>query len=77
MKDCCICGKPVRLGAYRITINRKRGVAHYIAHRDGSAMHGSIWECFSFKPYPNNEEDKNWNKLMQRWNACNPVEVTL
>ena len=75
MNNCCVCGKPVRLGAYRISINRKRGVAHYIAHQDGSPLHGYKWDCASFKPYPTNDDDKNWNKLMQRWNACNPGEV--
>lgn len=69
MHDCPICGKPVRLGAYRLSVNRKRGVGHYIAHRDGSPMHERGWDCVMLKPYPKNESERPYRKLIDRWEA--------
>jgi hypothetical protein len=65
----CTCGREVRLGAYRITVNRKRGVAHYIAHiGDGTKpCVGGDWGCAMLKPYPKNEDDKPWRQLLVRW----------
>jgi hypothetical protein len=70
MKNCPICGKPVRMGAYHITVNRRRGVAHYIAHLDGSPMHEPGWECSMMKPYPVNKADTPYQKLIDRWEAA-------
>lgn len=72
MNDCRQCGQPVRLGAVRVTINRKRGVEHYVAHRDGSPMHGGSWVTVAFKPYPVRQEDKPWCQMLARWDAENP-----
>jgi hypothetical protein len=71
MENCKVCGKSVRLGAYKIVIYRQRGVSHYIAHTDGSPMHNHIWECTALKPYPVLEQDKPWRILVNRWNAAN------
>jgi hypothetical protein len=73
MNNCFTCGKAVRLGAVRIIFNRKRGVAHYIEHRDGSPMHEPGWDCVSMKPYPTLESDKAWKQLTMRWNDANPI----
>jgi len=68
LKNCPSCGKPVRLGATKIRVDRKPGVAHYIAHMDGSPMHDKGWDCAALKPYPAREEDKPWAQLCARWN---------
>lgn len=68
LKNCPVCGKPVRLGAMKILFNRKHGVVHYIAHMDESPMHDRGWDCAALKPYPAREEDKPWVKLGARWN---------
>lgn len=68
LKNCPACGKPVRLGATKIRVDRKPGVAHYIAHMDGSPMHDKGWDCAALKPYPAREEDKPWAQLCARWN---------
>lgn len=73
MKD-CKCGKPVRLGAYKVSVNRKRGVAHYIAHADGSSncefLASDVWACSMLKPYPLSPADREYAKLMSRWEAA-------
>jgi hypothetical protein len=65
----CTCGKPVRMGAYRITVNRKRGVCHYIEHAGEGTKPciGGDWGCAMLKPYPKNDADKPWKKLLARW----------
>lgn len=68
LKDCPVCGKPVRLGGMKIRINRRQGVEHYIAHVDGSPMHEKGWNCVAMKPYPARIEDKPWEQLCARWN---------
>jgi hypothetical protein len=55
------------MGAQRVTIGRRRGVAHYITHTDGSRLCDDGWDCVSLKPYPNAENDREWIKLLQRW----------
>lgn len=71
----CLCGKEVRLGAIRITVNRRQGVAHHIAHIRSDAPGEPIcvspraFSCAAMKPYPLRDEDKEWFKLCARWNA--------
>lgn len=66
----CICGLPVRLGASRITVNRKRGVYHYIAHlNSGTPACGGDWTCAALKPYPKDESQRESRKLVARWEA--------
>ncbi len=71
----CRCGKPVRLGAVRITTNRKRGVVHYIAHADGSLLSGCDWSCSMFKPYPTADADKPWVQMLRRWESADLREA--
>lgn len=75
MKD-CQCGKPVKLRAFRITIDRKPGVANYIEHTDGSSdcafLKRGKWDCVSMKPYAKREEDKPSFQLLKRWEASTP-----
>ena len=75
MNNCSTCGKPVRLGANKITVNRKRGVFHYVAHMDGSPMHESGWDSICLKPYPKIEADKPYAQLIERWNTHNAAVV--
>ena len=65
----CECGKPVRLGATRITLNRKRGVAHAILHQDGTAACHGEWVCIALKPYCKDIEQREYAKLVRRWEA--------
>ncbi len=79
----CSCGRSVRLGAFKITAARRRGVAHYIQHTDGTAFTsecvpskdagggvGHDYVCAMMKPYPTKDTDKAWCKMMQNWNAA-------
>jgi len=71
----CKCGKPVRLGANRMTINRRQGVYHYIVHRDESPACNGPWDCVAIKPYPKVEADKPYAKLIARWEQANAQTV--
>ena len=74
MKD-CVCGKPVRLSATRITVNRRRGVAHAIVHMNGgSVCISGDWTCAAMKPYPKNEDERESRKLMSRWEKASAQE---
>jgi hypothetical protein len=73
LKDCPKCGKPVRLGAYRITINRKHGVGHYIIHMDGSPMHNPGWDCITLKPIPRTKLTGPGDKCLTAGNPNNRV----
>lgn len=64
----CPCGKGVRLRAYKIRVNRKPGVAHYLEHVDGTKpCVAGTWDCASFKPYPKNDADTEWSKMTARF----------
>lgn len=64
----CACGKPVRLGALRVSVNRARGVAHHIEHADGSRCDNTKgWSCCMMKPYPK-EGARPVDVLMKSWN---------
>lgn len=67
----CSCGKGVRLRAFRISVNRKRGVAHYLEHLDGTrpCIPGE-WSCSALKPYPKDEAQSEWRKLIARFDAA-------
>lgn len=61
----------MRLGAERVTFNRKRGVIHYIVHMDGAGVCvDGVWTSIMFKPYPKDEADKGWNKMIKRWDVA-------
>ena len=68
MKPCPLCNGTVRLGATRVTVNRKRGVAHYIEHHDRNTnvCEGTKgWSVVMFKPYP--KTDAPYIEMMRRW----------
>jgi hypothetical protein len=44
MNDCATCGQSVRLGTMRVSMSRKRGVAHWIELADGT-------QCVCLKEY--------------------------
>lgn len=66
MRDCA-CGKPVRLRALPVRVNRSKGVVHWIEHADGSRGVPDEWKCSAMKPYPTREADKEYAKLIARW----------
>lgn len=66
----CDCGRPVRLSVLRVSVNRRRGVAHAIVHMDDdTAACGGDWSCCAMKPYPSSPSDQEWSKLLTRWAA--------
>ncbi len=71
--DCKATGKPVRLSATRITVNRKRGVAHAIVYLGGGMPEGD-WSCAMMKPYPKNESERPSRQMMQRWEEAQQKE---
>jgi hypothetical protein len=75
----CRCGKPVRLGAFKIRVDRKPGVAHYIEHLDGSRcdqIDRREWSSAMLKPYPKNDADKPWHQMVARWDAGHEVPAS-
>ena len=65
----CICGKEVRLGAMKISVNRKRGVTNYILHMDGSKVCvPGDWTSVMMKPYPMPVETRPSRMLIRKWN---------
>lgn len=68
----CVCGKRVRLGAMRVSVNRQRGVFHHIVHMadDTKPCIPGDWSCCMLKPYPKNDADKGWHKMLARWEAA-------
>lgn len=82
----CRCGKAVRLGAFKMRVDRKHGISHYIVHQDGSRFTrdcqrngevgaGRDWICSTMKPYPKKDADKPWHQMMADWNAYVAIEV--
>lgn len=67
----CTCGREVRLRVMRISVNRKRGVTHWLEHMDGTkpCIDGD-WSCAALKPYPKNDEDSEWRKLVRRFESA-------
>jgi hypothetical protein len=55
----------------KVTMNRRRGVAHYIAHTSSFCVAANAFTCVAIKPYPAKECDKEYFKLMARWNDAN------
>jgi hypothetical protein len=72
LHPCPACGKSVRLGAYHLSANRKRGVGHYIAHMGGDdgCRQAVGYTSAMLKPYPKKDEDKPWFQMCERWNAA-------
>jgi hypothetical protein len=67
----CACGRGVVLRGARISFNRRRGIMHWIEHRDGSKVcEEGAWSCAAFKPYPKAEAEKEYAKLLARWECA-------
>ncbi len=66
----CTCGKEVRLGAFRLRVNRRQGVGHYIEHMDGTKVcPEGEWTSAALKPYPKDETQREYAKLKSRWES--------
>ena len=77
INPCRHCGGSIRLGATRISANRKRGVAHYIAHMTNPACDTtSGYSCAMLKPYPKADADTPWRQMVKRWNDENPAPTS-
>ena len=72
----CHCGKEVRLGAQRITVERRSGVYHYIVHRDETDACDGPWTCIAVKPYPKDETQREYAKMIRRWNEHQSTKRT-
>jgi hypothetical protein len=77
----CLCGNPIRLRAFKISINRKRGVEHHLDHAvtsDASARECKVphaYYCSMMKPYPKAEQDAPWFKMLAAWDAGEPFNA--
>ncbi len=66
----CTCGKAVRLRAVAISVNRRRGVSHWIEHMDGSKVClAGDWGCAALKPYAKVESERPSRQLIARWES--------
>lgn len=64
----CPCGRPVRLRALKIRVNRRHGITHWIEHKDGRPVcPAGDWSSVALKPYPKVEADQPWTQLRARW----------
>jgi hypothetical protein len=67
----CTCGRFVRLRAVKISVNRKRGVSHWIEHMDGTNVCvAGDWTCAALKPYAKVENDRPSRQLVARWESA-------
>jgi hypothetical protein len=66
----CACGKAVMLRAMRIVVNRGRYIVHWIEHADGSKGIPDEWKCSACKPYPKESSQREFAKLMRRWEGA-------
>jgi hypothetical protein len=57
----------------KVSVNRRRGVAHWIDHVDGTPACGGNWTCVALKPYARDESQREYAKLMQRWEAARGI----
>jgi hypothetical protein len=66
----CNCGKPVRLRGLKVSIDRKKGINHWIEHMDGSRFSDgctdSVTESLEMKPYP---KVPAWDRMIAAWDA--------
>jgi hypothetical protein len=73
--DTCICGQRVRLSAVKTRVNGRAGVYHRIVHADdGRAACGGDWSCYAEKPYPKDDGQREYRKLLDRWQAARTGE---
>ena len=49
---------------------RRRGVAHWIEHRDGSKVcDPGVWTSVAFKPYAREPAQRPYAALIRQWDA--------
>ena len=71
----CPCGKSVRLRAYKVRLAGMNGVSNYIEHTDGTPVcDSSEWGCTAFKPYAKDESEREYSKMVARWEAARGEE---
>lgn len=76
MNNCITCGRTIRLASMRASINRKRGMSHWLEPREGEAcicLKDFCWtKWLSDKSRPTITEKK-----IAEWNAQNPTSASL
>jgi len=71
----CVCGKQIRVRAMPISLNRKRGVTHWLEHDDfTSVCIPGEWSSAMLKPYPKNPDDRPKVKMFADWNRLDRDE---
>lgn len=72
MNDCITCGRRVRLGHCRVSINRKRGMAMWIEPAEGDNCPClKEWEWTKWKA--DKTKPSITEKKITEWNAANPT----
>jgi len=62
----CPCGKEARLRGCKITVNRRRGITHWIEHMDGTKVcPPGEWSSAEMKPY---RTPRECDRMVDRWN---------
>jgi hypothetical protein len=72
MNKCRKCGCEVRLRAMRITVNRKRGTANWIEHREKTECGGTAG--FEATTWRGSKPPKEFEMLIERWDQENPED---
>jgi hypothetical protein len=76
MNDCITCGRAIRLASMRASINRKRGMSHWLEPREGGTcicLKDFCWtKWLSDKSRPTITEKK-----IAEWNVQNPTSASL
>lgn len=73
MNPCVTCGREIRLRAMRVSVNRKRGCANWLAPQNGP-------NCICLDDYAVTKwrSDKSrptvTDKMIAEWNSKNPTE---
>lgn len=77
INPCVQCGCDVRLRVMRVTVNRKRGVSHYLEHDNHFQPCDAVtgFACSMLKPYPPTGKQP-CDAMLARWNAKNPPTET-
>ena len=65
----CEHGRMVRLSAQRVRLDRRTGVWHGIVHRDDGRVCRADLTCVALKPYPKDEQQREYRKLLDRYRA--------
>lgn len=70
MKD-CVCGRETRLHKKKVVWEGKRGILHWITHRDTSRVClDGTWATTEWGPGKGPDSDRLWWRMVQSWNSA-------